>query len=387
MFSFTVPEKLNLQESIAPNYCGEYGEVENRFEEIDGSLQTEERRAEIESAIQEQAQDLYLDDQLAAELRESFETDACTGDNANHLVSADADAEAHSPRILELRHRQRSCREMRQLINKSLKTLTEIGEGTDTVLDYLLNSEPELAHFELLESQHAKLREMSIQLAERSIDLKARLANQEHEIEILEALKKRMRGIIERSKTEIARINEKREEQISSMAAREITINRLGQEKNLLREKNLHLEARCKDAEAELENKYRDIEASREKISMLQNQLKIHEKQTENLIEERDQFLQKARSIMTDYDELQRSHRETLSKLEESVHSEEALRKEYEEKLKIKDARILKLESSNGVLSNQVLISGEVIASLNAKLEEEAHHEAQPQPSKDVHHV
>lgn len=359
-------------------------------EEITASMLTGDMQTDPSDTLEEQAQEQYLDDQLAIELREEFNLEDPTEDNT---PDPDVDAsyqEGATPtaRIMELHHRQKSCQEMRRLIDKSLKTLTEIGEGTDVVMDFLQKAEPDIIHLEQVESQHSNLREMSIQLAERSMELKSRLARQEHEIEILEALKKRMRGIIERNKAEIARINESKEELNSSVVARDILTNRLSQDKNLLKEKNLHLEARIKDTETELESKNREMDAARERISTMQNQVKVHEKQVESLIEERDQYLQKARSVLTDYEELERNHRETVAKLEEVIHSEEATRKEYEEKLKNKDARILKLESSNGVLSNQVLISGEVIASLNARLEDEAHHGELPaQPSKSEHHV
>lgn len=371
--------------------------IEEQLNEVSASMLTDDD-VPVEpdeslpgESLEQQAQEQYLDDQLAVELREEFnmEDPAEDGTHDSQLDGEGNDGVAPTARIMELHHRQKSCQEMRRMIDKSLRTLSEIGEGTDVVLDFLLKAEPDLTHLEQVESQHSNLREMSIQLAERSMDLKARLARQEHEIEILEALKKRMRGIIERNKAEIARINETKEELSSNVAARDILTNRLSQDKNLLKEKNLHLEARCKEAETELENRTREGDAAREKISTLQNQLTVHERQIESLIEERDQYLQKARSILADYEELERSHRETVAKLEECVHSEEATRKEYEEKLKNKDARILKLESSNGVLSNQVLISGEVIASLNARLEDEAHHAELPaaQPAKNEHHV
>lgn len=365
--------------------------TEEQLGEITASMLTDDPQAENGDSLEEQAQEQYLDDQLAVELREEFnlEDPSEDGNPDSELGSEIQDGTTPTARIMELHHRQKSCQDMRRLIDKSLKTLSDIGEGTDVVLDFLLKAEPDITHLEQVESQHSNLREMSIQLAERSMDLKARLARQEHEIEILEALKKRMRGIIERNKSEIARINETKEELSSNVVARDILTNRLTQDKNLLKEKNLHLDARCRDAEAELETKTREMDTAREKISTTHNQLKVHEKQIESLIEERDQYLQKARSILSDYEELERSHRETVAKLEECIHSEEATRREYEEKLKNKDARILKLESSNGVLSNQVLISGEVIASLNSRLEDEAHHAELPaaQPTKNEHHV
>lgn len=333
-----------------------------------------DRQVKVSDTIPEKSGNRNLEDQLAMEMGESFGSDD-TGHSPEGGEDPGREAPAYSARISELHRQQASCKEMRKLVDGTLQTLAEFGAGTDAILNFLQKTEPEISHLEGIATQHSNLREMSIQLAKRTMELKSRLTGQEQEIEILEAMKKRMRNIIEKSRAEIARISEDKEEQDHTLAARDILVSRLSHDRDTLRENNRQFGSRLAATETELKNRSRELEKAKEWIGHMEKQSAVHEKQINSLIEERDQYLLEARSLHKAHSEVSKQHREASAKLEESAYAVEAMRKEYEEKLNSKDARILRLESNNGVLSNQVLFSEEIIASLNAKLDRAQHEE------------
>ncbi len=371
-------ETPGIETDIDPEHASEERTLES-------AMASPDKRHDISDSIRARAEDKFLEDKLAEDLGVGLRDEASDGDDftpSTAMVSTapaenfDADDSTvfstyRTPRILELRRKQQTVRETGAAIESKLGLLSDIAANTDNVFAYLSKLEAEIVELEQVEMQHTQLKNMSLKLAKQSLEMKVELANQQKEIEMLQAMKVRTRALIRRAKEEIIRVREENKMRVFEISSRDMMINNLKDAKAELREKNDQLEGKIVEYDDRLDSMVAKLSSTEQKLSEASKRNADDEKRIALLSDERDRYAAELKELQHNLANLNDKHSEVSAAFEEKTHEIQTRRQEYEEKLKQKDTRILKLESTIGVLNNQVLIGEEEIANLSRNLDEE----------------
>lgn len=278
------------------------------------------------------------------------------------------DQNTESERALCLRRKQQTLSEMTSHIRKSSELLSAVAKQSDQLAAYFTKSEVDLSHFELIEARSARAQQLIVAISARHKEMKLALVGQREQIDLLQALKNKNRDTIERALGEINRLNADVTNLQSDNKQQNFDIGKLTDDKNALIEKVDQLTA------LDSENKALLAE-TRQNLAAFQLQAKEQERliagQTgmiHSLTEERDSGLVEIKDLQTAQKNLLKKLTDAQVRIDEINHGSEIATKDFEQKLRHRDSRVLKLETENEVLNRQLIKTEERLADLSHQI-------------------
>ncbi len=313
-------------------------------------------------AIAEEIQN-RLEEDIAKEI--NIEFNSGLNKNTKPPVSVDINGKQigtsikqnESTHILELHRKQIEIQDLHHEIQKNSSALEQLVNKSVNISDYLVKSEIELSRLEDVEKKYIKLQTASETLAKEYRELKLKLDEKYKQINILEGQKIKTRDILSKSQLEINSFNEQIKAQAAEMESQKVVLSKLKDENSNVIEKNKSLEHDLSNLltfNNELKEK---LKASHTEITNNEKSLSKSELKINTLTNENEQLSLDNQDIQTRYKSLSDHNAETISLLEEAQHELKSNNKSAEEKLRLKDARILKMERQLKVLTRQLSLT------------------------------
>ncbi|MGI9352556.1 MAG: hypothetical protein ACR2O3_13410 [Rhizobiaceae bacterium] len=279
--------------------------------------------------------------------------------------------DAISERLLCLQRKQGSVVEMRGHIKDGKLLLDRLSDKSEQLVDYLAKCEVEIAKLEDTENKYKKLSEASKKMAQEHRKLKSELADKNQQINMLEITKNNNRDKIEKVQAEIDSLGEQIKAQLSDIRTRDAAIVKLKSKSEEYEEKYALVVSE--------NNEYVSIIKDLEDRSLLMsNQISEHEKvisrqslRIDTQSNEISQYLLELQDVQNINSISNEKCNELKAELEETKYQLEAERTGFEEKIRLKNSRIKKLEQNLEVLTRQLSLSEDLSANLKHELEVE----------------
>ncbi|MEM1045346.1 MAG: hypothetical protein AAGL24_04300 [Pseudomonadota bacterium] len=299
--------------------------------------------------------------------------------------------EAHSARLLEIRRKQQSFTDMRDKIRDGASLLASLGKHADVIASYFEKAEVEIMHLESIEAKSATLSANTDELARRCQDMKATIEEQSKQISLLEAVRATSRDVMGNAKLELARLSEENRVLASEISTREAKIVKLESDKQSLLEK---IEVQQRDHEeivsAHQETRKR-LDAVEHATQQKDKELATTAAEIKDLKKANERNSMDLTDVQSKYADLKSKYQEQKTRLEERTFEAEAMRSEFDEILRLKENRIVELESRLEAANKQLISRDELVESLSQTLdtignakdpEPEAAVEETPPPAK-----
>lgn len=327
----------------------ENGERQNhkpfKFRPVGEETENEHQATEEERAEWEPVEDL-LARKIETELHRLDPTRTPSPDSlAADRVASLSKGEKASARILELKRKQQSCAEMRAKYNESFNILSGLTKHIDLVSTYLEKSEVDLAHLENIESKSVQLGTMTANLTNKCQEMQATIDEQNKQISLLEAAKASGRKSIGLLKSQYAHLIEENKTLASDLSTRQASLIRQQSDNQSMMER---IDAQTRD----INDFQSDINRSRELLTTATISIQQKDKEILELSSDLHDIKQRYERSVIDqseirskYSELKSQNMEFKTELEEVTFELGAARTEFEEKLRLKEKRILELES------------------------------------------
>ncbi len=277
--------------------------------------------------------------------------------------------EAHSARLLEIRRKQQSFTEMRDKIRDGASLLASLGKHADVIASYFEKAEVEIMHLESIEAKSATLRANTDELARRCQDMKATTEEQSKQISLLEAVRATSRDVMGNAKLELARLSEENRVLASEISSREANIVKLESDKQSLLEK---IEVQQRDHEeivsAHQETRKR-LDAVEHATQQKDKELATTAAEIKDLKKANERNSMDLTDVQSKYADLKSKYQEQKTRLEERTFEAEAMRSEFDEILRLKENRIVELESRLEAANKQLISRDELVESLSQTLD------------------
>lgn len=277
--------------------------------------------------------------------------------------------EAHSARLLEIRRKQQSFTDMRDKIRDGASLLASLGKHADVIASYFEKAEVEIMHLESIEAKSATLSANTDELARRCQDMKATIEEQSKQISLLEAVRATSRDVMGNAKLELARLSEENRVLSSEISSREATIVKLESDKQSLLEK---IEVQQRDHEeivsAHQETRKR-LDAVEHATQQKDKELATTAAEIKDLKKANERNSMDLTDVQSKYADLKSKYQEQKTRLEERTFEAEAMRSEFDEILRLKENRIVELESRLEAANKQLISRDELVESLSQTLD------------------
>ena len=333
------------------------------------ALDSVDRQAEISDAVQAQAGNDYIDQELLRNLdvEETEDSVSMQEFTEDQDVDQDETTNAVSARILELQVRQNSCRELHSVIMQGTDLLSNLGERANQLSAYLKKSELEIANLESVESHFYKLRSAASKFSAVHHEMSATVETQKQQISALEEHKKSSRETIEKSRIEVGRILEERDAIQSKLESESSLTDRMKSERSILHEKLEFSDKIYDELQDKLDSAQQEIENAVKNSQDLEKDLS----KSKSKLSDMDQSIERYRIDLADtrskHEALSTTYSATKVSLEETEFLLESSRREADEKTCRKEKRIAELEAQNQVLNRQIALNENIIADLDHK--------------------
>ena len=258
-------------------------------------------------------------------------------------------SERSSSRILEIRSRQRACSDIGEKVRENADMLSNIASQADCMKAYLEKTELDLSHMEELESKLARLSSKSVELANKTKEMKATISEQKKQLSSLETQRIADRDTMDEMNSEIARVLDKNAAHETSIDDLNAALAELQNEKlGLLERIDAHnaergrYQAECSDVKAELREaqemiQHRDMEIAQKELVMAD----LNELNELNTVCIADA---EVRCVA-----LESNNMDLKARISQNLVEIESARRDFEERLRLKDMRVVEFESKFGI--------------------------------------
>jgi len=259
-------------------------------------------------------------------------------------VDASSDNDA-STRLLEIRRKRDLSATMVEQIRDGANLFGTLAKQAGTLSEYLEKTEAELKRLDRIEAGSTKLRIASEGLIRNNHEMKASIEEQRKKVALLESKVASLRDANEAARTNLARLVEERRIVSVDLSAAQSEVARLENDKRSITE-------RCERCEEENRELKTSLAQAREREKAMALEMRKHEddlsRKSAEIEELRDRKTQSAMEI----EELKSRNAaldttvvEQKSRIEELSFELKSSRKEMEEIIRLKQQRILELES------------------------------------------
>ncbi len=285
--------------------------------------------------------------------------------NSIHLKLQNSVSEEKSERVLELQRKQTAMQDIHLQMRQGSAMLETLVKKSEQISDYLSKAEIELCRLEDVETRYKKLHLASETLAKEHRELKSRLEEKYKQVNLLEGQKHKTRDMLDKAQLEINRLVEQSKAQTAEMHSQDIVLSKLKDENLSVNEKNnvlghelAELTKQNKKLQSKLEASYNELAENDKAIS--KSNMKI-----EALTRENEQTAIDSLDIQARYASLNEKYAEGKSLLEEVKYELSSERSSFDEKLRLKDTRIMKMERKIEVLTRQVSLTEQMVTDIN----------------------
>jgi len=336
--------------------------------------------AEKKQATSEMIKDLAitqeLENQMARDMAKEIDMEFNLGAETSSLTPSSVDIEGKtipagsenkegkSKLVLELNRKQTAMQDIHLQMQQGAGLLDTLVKQSEHISDFLFKSEIELTRLQNIEAKYTKLCSASEVLAKEHRELKSKMEEKYKQVNLLEGQKHKTRDMLDKAQLEINRLAEQGNSQSAELHSQEIVLSKLRDENQSVEERNSILTHEL--AETRKQNK--DLQV---KLDDVQNELSTMEKslckanmKVDTLTRENEQTAVDILDIQARYTSLNDRHAETMSTLEEVRYELDSERGSFDEKLRLKDARIMKMERKIEVLTRQVSLTEQMIGDL-----------------------
>ncbi|MEM8649130.1 MAG: hypothetical protein AAGF54_01220 [Pseudomonadota bacterium] len=318
--------------------------------------------SELEEAIVSQ-----LAEDIEASLQESMESEI---DFTETVVEEKASKKAFvvnskvSERILELKRKRSTITDMKKEIDESGRIMELLSSKSVQLSDYLSKTEHELGLLEEIEDKYDTLKQASEKLARDHRTLLAKLSEAQNQTQILQGQKIRDREALDEAQVTINRLTEQTHEQDSELQLRKIEMSKV-------KDKNLDVTEKYEVLVQDNNDLIAENRELKDRLSQLTEETANQEKsiakmkmQYDALQKENQQTLIDMSDIQNRYTTLSSKFTETQSELEQAKYELASKVTSTEEKIRLKDVRILKLEKNIEVLTRKMSLAEDMLAEI-----------------------
>lgn len=307
--------------------------------------------------LRAQASLLFMENEIA----DAMSSDIAEPDDEIELNGA-------SPRVLELGRRRSTVRLMRHEIDSGAAILKTLAQNSDLLLNYFEAAEKEIEHLEAVELASADLKKKCAELSTVKQKAVTKITDQQKQIHLLEAKKNQARETIADLQANLNQARSEIDTNRSKMATQNTKISKLADDLGRTAEELSLVETSNRDLWAQNEAANAENESLRAQLAELQRVANDTKELVEGLTEEKSAVDMELKDVSAKYKSLREKYAEQTAELEDKTYSLETLAEDYEEKYRLKDAHIFKLESEINVSEKQVMLADDMIASLRGKL-------------------
>lgn len=273
-----------------------------------------------------------------------------------------------SPRVLELGRRRSTVRLMRHEIDSGAAILKTLAQNSDLLLNYFDAAEKELEHLEAVELASADLKKKCAELSTVKQKAVTKITDQQKQIHLLEAKKNQARETIADLQANLNQARSEIDTTRSKMATQNTKISKLADDLGRATEELSLVETANRDLWAQNEAAMAENESLRGQLAELQRTANDMKEMVDELTEDKATVGMELKDVAAKYKSLREKYAEQTAELEDKNYALETMAEDYEEKYRLKDAHIFKLESEINVSEKQVMMADDMIASLRGKL-------------------
>ena len=271
-----------------------------------------------------------------------------------------------SERVLELQRKQAAMQDIHLQMQQGSSMLETLVKKSEQISDYLSKAEIELGRLEDVEARYAKLHSASETLAKEHRELKSKLEEKYKQVNLLEGQKHKNRDMLDKAQLEINRLNEQSKAQTAEMHSQEIVLSKLKDENLNVKEKNSILSHDLSEQSKLNDQMQEKLDANLNEIAELEKTLSKSNLKIDTLTRENEQTSIDMLDIQARYATLNDKYAETVSTLEEVKYELDSERSSFDEKLRLKDARIMKMERKIEVLTRQVSLTEQLVTDISS---------------------
>ncbi len=272
-------------------------------------------------------------------------------------------------RSLELRRKQQSLQELQSQIHDSVNLLSDATRHSDSLLKYFSKVEIDLSSLEEIESKASEMRELFRSVLQKHIDMKLRISEQQKQIELLSTQRSQNRITIVQAQTEFNRLTAELRSQANEIELRDIEIAKHKDDKSAIMDQNNVLVDQNSVAGTDIDSLNDKLNSHKLRIEEQDKLLSKNTQQIDALTDKNERGQVETKDLHTRYTNLNMKFLNLQVQLEEFDHVHDTERKDFEEKQRHAEVRIVKLETKIGVQNKQLLKSEEKIAALIYDLE------------------
>lgn len=286
--------------------------------------------------------------------------------------------EEKSEHLLELQRKQDAMQYIHLQMQQGVTTLDALAKKSEQISNYLAKSEIELSRLEDVEKRYAKLHSASENLAKEHRELKAKMEEKYKQVNLLEGQKNKTRDMLDKAQLEINRLTEQSNAKSADMNSQDIMLSKLKDENLSIKEKNGLLAHEISELDKQNQDLQKTLDANQNELTDAEKQLSKANLKIDTLTRENEQTAIDSLDIQARYASLNEKYAESASLLEEVKYELDSERSSFDEKLRLKDARIMKMERKIEILTRQISITEQMVteitdektSDLSAKLSE-----------------
>ena len=298
-----------------------------------------------------------LEESLALQLEKEFSEGEVQADNPVEAEQkmpdiADTAPAEISARLLEIQRKRTTSAEMEERIRDGANLLASLSKQAGVLTAYLEKTEFDLKKLEKVEANATKLRVASEGICRKNHELKSTVEEQKKRITLLETKIGAMREFNETARTNLARLLEEKRIATVDQAASQSEIARLESDRRSMAE-------RIEAASTERSELIFNLEQVRERERATALELRKKDDELSRKIEEIEELRDLKKHNAIEMEEL-RSRNSALeskaveqkSRVDELTFELDSGRKEFEEIIRLKQQRIVELESRSEEIAN-----------------------------------
>jgi len=340
---------------------------------MEESLSSEVEQIEISADVYTELESLVAE-KLQEELSES-EHQFNTGEESQYLT---ADTESQTPklntsnlnqvaskRIKELQRRQTCVDEIRDQLADTDLAVQALAKKSDQLFDYFVKANIELDNLEQTERKYKALLAESEKLKLENDETRSKLEQKQGEIQSLEITKQKHWDSMTGAQLEISRLSEQLDERASEIQAVQADVIKsnnnhiaMNEKHDLLIVENQRIDQKNADLCAKLAES--EQKKSEQEIILERNQQEISK-----LVAKCEQTQLKTDEAQDSYNKLNEKYVTLQTQHEERSFEFDATQRDSDEKIRLKTARIVKLERSIQVLNKQLAITERLLEDAN----------------------
>jgi len=336
--------------------------------------------AEKKQATSEMIKDLAitqeLENQMARDMAKEIDMEFNLGfeKSSSNPLSVDIDGktilgegenkEGKSKLVLELNRKQSAMQDIYLQMQQGASLLDTLVKQSEHISDFLFKSEIELTRLQTVEAKYAKLCSASEVLAKEHRELKSKLEEKYKQVNLLEGQKHKTRDMLDKAQLEINRLTEQGNAQSAEIHSQEIILSKLRDENQSIEERNSILAHELAETRKQNKDLQVKLDDAQNDLSTMEKSLSKANMKVDTVTRENEQTAVDILDIQARYTSLNDRHAETMSTLEEVRYELDSERSSFDEKLRLKDARIMKMERKIEVLTRQVSLTEQMIGEL-----------------------